>query len=227
MQRMYIYLAVLVVLIGGTYLLWAKAPRLENAQIATSTPVSIKMTVAQFKENTDTYTIDIEYPQFGIPAFDTVVKGYVDTAIAAFKSYPADVPSVDSVPKNEQVISFSETNAGSDYMSATLLVSEYTGGAHPNSVYIGINVDVRTGREATLDDVLGLIGKTLEEVAVKTDAEMKAKLADAYFEEGAEAKAENYSTFIIGKDSVTFIFNSYQVGPYAAGPQEVSFPRIK
>lgn len=224
---MFIYLLVLVALIGGAYVLWTKAPRIDDVQVATSTPVSVEMTVAEIKEDTGTYTIEVAYPQFGIPAVDTVVKGYVDAAIAAFKSYPADVPSVDSVPKNEQVISFSETYAGSDYVSVALLVSEYTGGAHPNSVYIGVNVDVRTGKEATLDDALALIGKSLKEVAAKTDADMKAKLADAYFEEGAEAKAENYSTFTIGKDSVTFIFNSYQVGPYAAGPQEVAFARVK
>ncbi|MHB1086581.1 MAG: DUF3298 and DUF4163 domain-containing protein [Minisyncoccota bacterium] len=227
MQKILIPLAALVVLAGAAYLIWSKAPRLQEVPMATSTPVSVQMTVKESHEDTAAYSIDARYPQFGIPAVDAVIRGYVDTAIAAFKSYPSDMPSVDSVPKNEQDITFDETYAGSDFVSVALLMSEYTGGAHPNSVYIGVNVDVRTGKEVTQGEALALIGKSLAEVAAQTDKEMKAKLADAYFKEGAEAKAENYSTFTIGKDSVTFIFNSYQVGPYAAGPQEVSFERVK
>ncbi len=227
MQRIFLSLVVLTALAGGAYFLWSTSSDAEYSQVATSTPQDIKMTTKDAHENTSTYTIDVEYPQFGIQSADAVIKGYVDRAVAAFKSYPSDVPSVDSAPKNEQDITFEDTYAGSDFVSVALLVSEYTGGAHPNSAYIGVNVDVRTGKEVTQGEALALIGKTLKEVAAKTDAEMRAKLTDAYFEEGAEAKAENYSTFIIGKDSVTFIFNSYQVGPYAAGPQEVSFARVK
>jgi hypothetical protein len=227
MQRILLFLVVLIALASGAYFIWGSSSDMEYTQVATSTPKDIRMTTKSAQENTTAYTIDVQYPQFGTPSADAVIKGYVDRAIAAFKSYPSDVPSVDSVPKNEQVISFEDAYAGSDFVSVALLVSEYTGGAHPNSAYIGVNVDVRTGKEVTLGEALALTGKSLAEVAAQTDKEMKAKLTDAYFKEGAEAKAENYSTFVIGKDSVTFIFNSYQVGPYAAGPQEVSFVRVK
>ncbi|TSC61615.1 MAG: Secreted deoxyriboendonuclease [Parcubacteria group bacterium Athens0416_74] len=227
MQRILLLLAVLIALASGAYFIWGTSSPVEYVQSATSTPTSVRTTVKESNENTAAYTIDVKYPQFGIPSADAVIKGYVERAIAAFKSYPSDVPSVDSVPKNEQVISFEDAYAGSDFVSVALLVSEYTGGAHPNSVYIGVNVDVRTGKEVTLGEALALTGKSLAQVAAQTDKEMKAKLTDAYFKEGAEAKAENYSTFTISKDSVTFIFNSYQVGPYAAGPQEVSFARVK
>ena len=45
--------------------------------------------------------------------------------------------------------------------------------------------------------------------------------------EGADPKPENYNVFLVGKDKVTFIFNNYQVAPYAAGHQEVWFSRVK
>ena len=47
------------------------------------------------------------------------------------------------------------------------------------------------------------------------------------FEEGADTNPENFSSFVISADKVTFIFQQYQVAAYAAGPQEVSFERKK
>ena len=66
---------------------------------------------------------------------------------------------------------------------------------------------------------------TIEEVSAQTADQLKAKLDTAFFPDGASPDPKNYQTFIVGPDKVTFIFQDYQVGPYAAGPQEVSFPR--
>lgn len=226
MQRLFIYLAALIVLFGAAYLVWTKAPRLDHIQIATSTAPRIEMRTVEYKEDTETYSIDVKYPQFGVASADAAVKGHVDAAVAMFKTYPAN-PADSAVPKNEQVISFSSVYTGDDYISTGLLISEYTGGAHPNSVLIGINVDLASGEEVSLDGVLALIGKDLAQVASTTDESLSSLLSDAYFPEGATAKAENYSTFVIDKDTVTFVFNNYQVAPYAAGAQEMTFARVK
>jgi hypothetical protein len=55
--------------------------------------------------------------------------------------------------------------------------------------------------------------------------QLSSRLGDAFFEEGVRATAQNFGTFRIGRQDVTFVFNNYQVAPYAAGPQEVSFRR--
>ena len=58
------------------------------------------------------------------------------------------------------------------------------------------------------------------------ESQQYSPLGNALFADGALPKPENYQTFVVGADSVTFIFQEYQVAPYAAGPQEVSLPRV-
>ena len=70
-----------------------------------------------------------------------------------------------------------------------------------------------------------MIGMTLEQVSAAATSQLKAKLGDAMFEEGANTNPENFSSFIISNDKVTFIFQPYQVAAYAAGPQEISVER--
>lgn len=227
MQRTLVYVALLIILSGAAFLIWSKAPRLEEPSMVATTTASVEITTVEHSEDTEGYSIDVRYPQFGIESVDAVVRSAVETAIAAFKEYPTDRQPDSAIPKNEQVISFNSVYTGADYISVGLMIAEYTGGAHPNSVLVGINVDRTTGEEVALDGALALIGKSLDDVALATDTKFKADLGDAYFSEGSVAKPENYGTFLIGKDKVTFIFNNYQVAPYAAGAQNISFTRIR
>ena len=231
--RMHIvgYLLVVILLSGlalAIYVLAPKAPELSVVQTATSTTSGTEMKVEDIYGDTDTYHIEMHYPQFGIPSVDAKIKSVVDTAVDTFKEYPANPPD-SSLPQNELTGSFASTYVGPDVVSVKLSLSEYTGGAHPNTVLIGINVDPRSGRELTLDDALSMIGKDLQQVADESLKELRSKLGDNVLDsaKGAEAKSENYSTFVVSKDKVTFIFNVYQVAPYAAGPQEVSFARVR
>ncbi len=227
MQKVLTYTILLVALAGVAFLVWSYAPRLEEPQVATSTSTALEMRIVEDSEDTAEYSIDIRYPQFGDEVVDDAVKRVVDQATAAFKLYPAERQEDSAIPKNEQSITFNSVYTGSDYVSVELMIAEYTGGAHPNSILIGVNVNRSTGKEVSLDEALTLIGKDLASVAAQTRAELSAKLGDAFFPEGAVALSDNYATFLIGREEVTFIFNNYQVAPYAAGPQQISFERVK
>jgi len=227
MKRSVWYLVALVLLAGVAYLLWSQTPQPPDVvTVSTSTPAT-KQTVSEVHDENAEYKIDARYPQFGIPAVDVKVKATVEKAMAEFKEYPANPPEF-GLPKNEQTITFDTVYKGSDVISAELFISEYTGGAHPNTVIIGINVDPVTGKELSLNDALALVGKTLEQVARESLIKLTAELGDdIIFPEGASAKKENYSTFLVSKDMVTFVFNNYQVAPYAAGQQYVTFDRVR
>jgi hypothetical protein len=217
------YFVLLIVLGALGYSVYVLAPRLQEVPVAGGSGVLV--TMESEYEYTDTHSINVQYPQFGIPAVDSLIKEKLDSAIATFKAYPTNPPE-SSVPRNEFTSDVLSTYVGPDVISVGLVVSEYTGGAHPNSTILGINVDRTTEKELTLDDALRLIGKSLQEVADESLAKLNAELGpDVLFAEGASATAENYSTFLIAADSVTFVFQNYQVAAYAAGPQEVSFPR--
>ena len=221
------YVLALVVLVGLAYAIYTyvpKAPPLPVVNTVTEQD-GTELKVETIYADTDSYSVEARYPQFGIPLVDAKIKAVVDNAVAAFKSYPANPPE-SAVPKNEFTGSFNSTYVGADVVSVALSFSEYTGGAHGNTVIIGVNVDRKTGEDITLDEALLLIGKTLPEVSSESLVQLKAVLGeDMTFPEGAEPKADNYSVFLVSKDKVTFIFNNYQVAPYSAGPQSAEFAR--
>jgi len=222
------YVLALAILLGLAYAIYTyvpKAPPLPAVNTGEQKQDGTEIKVETVSEDTGAYLIDVRYPQFGIPLVDAKIQAVVDNAVTAFKSYPANPPD-SAVPKNEFTGSFSSTYVGADVVSVALTISEYTGGAHPNTVIIGVNVDRRTGEDVTLDSVLAMIGKTLPEVSAESLVQLKAKIGeDVIFPEGADPTPENYSTFLIGKNTVTFIFNNYQVAPYSAGPQSTEFAR--
>lgn len=175
------------------------------------------------QEETENFKIHMKYPNFGLSSIDQKIQGEIDRIVLEFK---AESSTHTPVPYELSSI-YDLTYIGSDIVSARLAVSTYLGGAHPGTGMYGLNYDRETGRELTLDDALNLIGLSLHDVAGASRQQLSKKLEDAFFEEGTAPVRENYSTFIVGSDSVTFLFQEYQVGPYAVGPQEVSFVRKK
>jgi len=230
MKRFAGYVLTLALLVGMTYVILTYAPKfpqLSTSNITETEKDGTEMQVEVINGETATYRIEVHYPQFGISSVDSKIKAVVDNAVAAFKEYPANPPE-SSVPQNELTGSFDSVYVGPDFVSVKLSLSEYTGGAHPNTVIIGVNVDRKTGKELTLDDALTLIGKSLEEVAEQSLKELKATLGDDIISpEGAAPEPKNYNVFLVSKEKVTFVFNSYQVAPYSAGQQQVSFKRAE
>jgi hypothetical protein len=225
MNRIIGYILALIVLGGAAYLVYSNAPRLPEPSAGTNTNVGTEMTVASEYAGSTSYHIEAHYPQFGIPPVDAKIKATVDSAIAEFKTIPPNPPG-SSLPQNEFTGSFDAVYVGADVVSVELLFSEDTGGAHPNAVIVAVNVDRKTGKELTLNDALAMTGLTLQQVATQSLVQLNAKFNGTVpFPEGAQAKPENYSTFLVNKDNVTFIFNDYQVASHADGPQETSFPR--
>ena len=227
MPRILSSLLIVLVLLAIAALIFARAPHLAPLPETTATSTgAAQMTMQAIHEDTAVYTINAKYPQFGIPAVDTAIKADLDQALTEFRAYPANPPD-SAVAKNEFNSDVGAAYVGPDLVSVSLEISEYTGGAHPNTVYDGINVDLTSGKRLTLDDALSLIGQTLQQVASSSEAQLKPALGDAMFEEGFAPTPDDYATFLIDKDHVTFIFQNYQVAPYAAGPQQAVFKRVK
>ncbi|MFK7983129.1 MAG: DUF3298 domain-containing protein [Saprospiraceae bacterium] len=105
----------------------------------------------------------------------------------------------------------------------------FTGGAHGNYGTIYYNFDATTGAIITLNDIL--IDKY--EVQLKAIAEpiFKANYLEAgmtnysdagfYFESDVFKLTEN---FAITKEGLKFLYNPYEVAPYALGQQEIMIP---
>ncbi len=177
------------------------------------------------KEDTPSYSIDVDYRLFGNTVVDAHVVAEVQKAIDAFKKDAANFdPSVETRP-----YSFSgeiaDFYSGGDIVSERINLYQDTGGAHGLPIVLTLNYDAKTGETVTLDRALSLTGFSLTDIAAKSLAQLKQEFGDSIFMEGAAPKAENYSTFIVTPQNVTFIFQAYQVVAYAAGMPEVKFER--
>lgn len=113
----------------------------------------------------------------------------------------------------------------------TLLFSEngYTGGAHPFSGQRYFVLDTHTGKQLTLADLLSSgYEKTLNiigEKAFRAARELSptTNLTDeGFWFENNEFKLN--TNFGITKNGLTFLFNPYEVAPYALGSTEFIIP---
>lgn len=179
--------------------------------------------IATVREETPRYKIDVQYPQFGITG-DAAIKQAIDDAVRGIKDLARDYPPPGGL-QYTLTSSLGAVYTDSTLVSVQVTLSSYTGGAHGGSAIYGFNFERRSGRQLNTDDALSLIGLPLSQVAEQTAAQLRGRLGSAFFPEGAKADAKNYYTFLVGADRVTFVFQEYQVAPYAEGPQEVWFPR--
>jgi hypothetical protein len=120
--------------------------------------------------------------------------------------------------------------AQDDLMSIEFEVgSYYQGAAHPNSYTEVLNYDLKNGKLLKLADLFKPDTKFLQAIATYCIADLKKQgkdkgLVDEEIEKGASASPKNYQGWTIMRRGLGINFDSYQVGPYAAGPQFVLVP---
>lgn len=99
------------------------------------------------------------------------------------------------------------------------------GAAHPGLNSMTLNYDLGQGRELTLGDLFLPNSNYLETISNYCIAELsKQPFFDGPFADGAKPTPENYRNWNITPDGLMITFDTYQVGPGAAGPQQVNVP---
>jgi hypothetical protein len=178
-------------------------------------------------EETSSYKIDIEYLKSGNATVDAQIDARVQSAVNALKDDAANAdPELLTRPytlSGEQ----SDFYINNSVISQRINLYQDTGGAHGLPIVLTFNFDAVTGEEITLDRALAMIGKSLDEVASAARAQLIQEFGEeSIFMDGVEAKPDNYATFVVSPQNVTFIFQAYQVVAYAAGMPEVKFAII-
>ena len=208
-------LAVLVlVLTEGIWLVSHGKAYETDSSIATTT----------IAETTDTYQINIAYPTLGVAKADIKVKAIVDKTVSEFKAIPPNPTPISA--KSELDGEFEIISSEPSILSVLMQIYQFTGGAHGGTTAYGLNFHP-DGNTVTLDEALALTGKSLQEVAEDATKQLTEDFQMVQFPEGAAPTRENYSTFVIDKNSVTFIFQQYQVEAYVAGMPQITIPRVK
>ena len=99
---------------------------------------------------------------------------------------------------------------------------EYNGGAHPNTYINVTNFDPVSGNEITLGDIFTdgfeepltamLTSQLMKETQTSTIEELRDK---CFLFLDTEMFVSN--NFILGEDNITFLYNRYEIAPYAYG----------
>ena len=99
------------------------------------------------------------------------------------------------------------------------------GAAHPGLNSMTLNYDLGQGRELALSDLFLPNSNYLESISNYSVAELsKQQFFDGPFVDGAKPTPENYRNWNLTPDGLMITFDTYQVAPGAAGPQQVNIP---
>jgi hypothetical protein len=102
----------------------------------------------------------------------------------------------------------------------------FTGGAHPNTFFMGLNFDPRTGKKLEFENCFADRGRLEQLLLAKFRRFHKLSdredLNEAGFFWDRPFYLPNYFSF--QRDGVLFIYNNYEAAPYAVGRTELMVP---
>ena len=207
-------------------LLLLPAPTPARAQSRCSPAV---LGLVHLGEETTGFIVDADYPVPCAPAAARLLRDHVAEGVRAFKETD---PGHDLrlFPHRYEMFVRQQTwsVAHGRLLSVRLHTMVYTGGAHPNNWPGTWLFDMADGSALTMDDVFAAPRAALRALAPRVRAELRAALGQMALDDmllpGSEPTPENYANFTMDDASLTFCFAPYQVGPYAAGEQQVRLP---
>lgn len=199
--------------------------------------ISLSLIETDDKEVTDNINQAIAYTLFESESSDLTAA--CDTFIANCRNEYMEMRS-DYIDSREDAPWFNnsynitcEVECGHKGILNYIIFNEvYTGGAHPNSYYTALNFDKATGKEIVLQDIFK------DDYETRLTQELVVALA-AHFkvEPVTEVVVRGYlindfyisNNYIVGKEKITFIYNRYDIAPYAAGEimLDIDYNRIK
>ncbi len=194
------------------------------------------------------YEIDAEYPQVAgasdnrFDKFNQEAKNLAAGEAARFRKDMVEWAADQAEQENQETSTLgSSLNIGYNISLATdnLISTQFDigtyfqGAAHPNSNSRVLNYDVKAGKPIRLADLFKPGAKYLQTISSYSIKELKKQsqskggesmFDDEWVQKGAGANADNYKSWVITKKGLGITFDSYQVAPYAAGPQYVLIP---
>jgi hypothetical protein len=200
----------------------------EVAPSPTASWPSVEVDKRTISDENQYYTIDVTYPVTKDVAINDKFKAFVEDQIAQFKEDTAWVldPAIESAAEATLSLTIDYREERSTHADNYIFtISTYTGGAHGLQITKTFAFDA-VGTSIMQGDLFANPDTGLKAVATFVQKEIeKKKISDAeWIKDGAGATPDNYQSFIISDAGVTFIFDPYQVAPYAAGTQNILVP---
>jgi hypothetical protein len=155
--------------------------------------------------------------------FEVLMQNFIDE----YNNFKKEFPEAQQEWEIERkaVNNFSDDNI----LSCTFSEYSYLGGAHPNTFLTLTNFNLKSGEIIDLPDIL-IDGypdelNNIAEPIFRKEKELTVDInlteAGFWFDDDKFSVSNN---FAIGKDGLTFFYNSYEITAYAYGPTELFIP---
>ncbi len=103
----------------------------------------------------------------------------------------------------------------------------YGGGAHPTSTTVILCFNAETGSQITTNELVvdSCRGKLIDKLTEKLMKNVNVNCIDSLRELGYLDMSDMFisDNFLLGKDSISFYYNAYDIAPYAYGSTTLSF----
>lgn len=203
----------------------------------------VQLVVTTAKESNEYYAITAEYPQFeGVaPIFNQTIQKVVFDAIADHKQqseanqkYLANMDASEgreprTSEQYELYVRYEQDQINRQYISFVMRIGGYTGGAHGYQNVITFNYDVANKKILSLADLFPNDTDYLTTLSNYSREQLRSSLGDyaneTFIIDGTSPTVDNFKNFTFDENTITLYFTQYQVAPYAAGEQQVVYPR--
>jgi len=209
----------------------------DSVKVYSKTPVSIDKAV------TDTSKAVISYPLFNDEQVNQFVESKIKLTADSGKSYKSYneyatdfIKGYDDFKKSEKNypqtwfldIKAKVVKQKPGYLSVLNTYVNYSGGAHPNSIFTYLNYNPATHQEILLDSLIqpGSMAKltTIAEKIFRKNEKLgpTTSLKDGYFFDKDTFALNN--NFTITDQGLMFLYNPYEIKAYAYGTTELVIP---
>lgn len=206
-----------------------------TCEISICLPFASGANAAELNDSVATFLPDTKA---GKPLTRETLMSAIDFGMAEFaNSFVSDMTdAADDIPDYMHGagynldVSFSVSHAPDSVLVCQINESSYTGGAHGSYTVSYLNVDERDGHVIKLEELCDEAHK-----AALTDSIVKQLMADRHCNSLKQLQEEHgifmlcdepmvASNFLYAADGITFVYNQYEIAPYAAGIIEVTLP---
>jgi len=239
-----IFFAIVIIIVAAILIIgvnWGK--KTNECFVEKKLEGGLQMSVTSVSQADSFYNIQVEYPQFEAvdASFNKEISDLILGEIDNFKKEakdnwdarnatlaPGETPAENPPSPFDFIASWTPTQMNKEYISFSLNIYYFTGGAHGITEVDAFNYDVMKKEDITINDFLGNSQQALQKLsqiaAQQVTSQIQASNGEMnnfltqMIQEGTQPTAENYSNFNFNYNSLTIYFQQYQVAPGYLGP---------
>ena len=208
---------------------------------------SLPVNVESIQESNSFFSIQAEYPQFETagPDFNQEIAILISGKIDSFKKESLDnwkarldtMPADEPLPKDPEqpftfIASWDSAQLNNTYLSLTISIYYFTGGAHGNEEIHTFNYDMVQEKTIAIDEFFDSPQEALEKISTISAEDIASQLKSRQWKiddnlkemlnQGTAPVFDNFKNFNFDSHNLILYFQKYQVAPGAVGSLTVT-----